>query len=103
MRYSFSYGFGYGSLWFLAGLVNVPSRGRLSSPSAAGYGSLQGTHLHRLQHQKRGTIFAIKYSPWAQPNIINRFASLAAPVAMEGAQDSAISLPVRLRFEGRPR
>jgi hypothetical protein len=95
-----NYGFGYGCLWSLAGLVHAPRGGCLSSPSAAGYGSLRGTRLHRLQHQERGTVFAIKYLPWAQPKIINRFTSLAAPVAMEGAQDAAISLPVRLRFEG---
>jgi hypothetical protein len=47
-----------------------------------------------------GTVFAIKYLPWAQPNINNIFASLAVPVAIEGAQDAAISLPVRLLFEG---
>jgi hypothetical protein len=92
-----SYSFGYSSLSSLAGLIHAPGGGRLSSPSAAGYGSVRGTCLHR---RERGTVFAIKYSPWSQPNIINRFASLSAPVAMEGAQDAAFFLYVRLRFEG---
>jgi hypothetical protein len=98
-----SYGFGYGSLWSLARLVHAPSGGRPPSPSATGYGSLWGIHPHRLQHQERGTLFAIKYLPWTQPNVINSLVFLAVPVAMEGAQDTAISLPVRLHFEGQPR
>jgi hypothetical protein len=78
---SYGFGFGYSSLWSLAGLVHAPSGGRPSSLLAAGYSSLRGTCLHRPLHKERGTVFAIKYSP----NNINRFASLTVRVAMEGA------------------
>jgi hypothetical protein len=40
--------------------------------------------LHRLYHQERGIVFAIQYPPWAQPNIINSLASLAAPGLWRG-------------------
>jgi hypothetical protein len=35
--------------------------------------------LNRRHHQERGIASAIQYPPWAQPNIINSFASPAAP------------------------
>jgi hypothetical protein len=41
-------------------------------------------HFHRPHHQGRGIAFAIQYQPWAQPNIINSFASPATPGLWRG-------------------
>ncbi len=40
--------------------------------------------LQCLHHQERGIVFNIQYPHWAQPNIMNSFASLVAPGLWRG-------------------
>ncbi len=96
-----SYGFGSGSLRSLARLLHAPSGGHLSLLLAASYSSLPNPRLHNLHHQERGIALAIQYPPWAQPNIIQSFASRCA-WAMEGAQVAAFYPLVHLRLVQGP-